>query len=216
MSRFHGQILPKTRRMMTIKRTVPNPPEDNIPSFCYAATVAMHRKVPEEEPQSISFRAFSLLAFLHTDRLLNMCCDPAPRPQRNHGIVSANFPIVALAGLSGCVLRRETTLRLHACSLLDAYFAHRGRLVKHARYCRRRFEDYNYDSRWKCGLREGLNKSSRFPRRLKPRSKQAVCGGTKVPPFQNVGLCRDFLGVEDHPSQKIAHADCLARHRPQP
>ena len=40
-----------------------------------------------------------------------------------------------------------------------------------------------------CGVdresREGLNKSSRFPQRLKPHSKQAVCGGTKVPPFQN-------------------------------
>jgi hypothetical protein len=27
MARFYGQILPKTRRMMTIKRIVPNPPE---------------------------------------------------------------------------------------------------------------------------------------------------------------------------------------------
>jgi hypothetical protein len=34
-----------------------------------------------------------------------------------------------LVGLSGRVLRRGSTLRLHTCSLLDARFAHRGRLV---------------------------------------------------------------------------------------
>jgi len=45
------------------------------------------------------------------------------------------------------------------------------------------------------GPREGLNKFSRFPRRLEPRSKQAVCGGTKVPPFQYVGLSSDFLAL---------------------
>jgi hypothetical protein len=44
--------------------------------------------------------------------------------------------------------------------------------------------------------KEGLNKSSRFPRWLKPRLKQAVCGGTKVPPFQNLYLCRAVCGGE--------------------
>ena len=54
--------------------------------------------------------------------------------------------------------------------------------------------------------REGLIKSSIFPRRLKPRSKQAVCGGTKVPPFQNVDLCRDFLG-EVFLDEVLVHED---------
>ena len=42
-----------------------------------------------------------------------------------------------------------------------------------------------------CSLRKA--KTGVYPQPVKPRSKQAVCGGTKVPPFQNADLCSGFL-----------------------
>jgi len=56
-------------RMTTIKRIVPNPPLGKYPSLCYAATAAMLREMPEEEPQLILFQAFLLLAFLQPDEI---------------------------------------------------------------------------------------------------------------------------------------------------
>ena len=55
--------------------------------------------------------------------------------------------------------------------------------------------------------REDLKVRSRFPRRLKPRSKGYANGGTEVPPYQN----KTLLANEVLPDPKQRHITNLAR-----